>query len=288
MMDCKKALTETGGDLEAAAEYLQIKGIAKAAKKADRVAAEGIVAAWVSDDARTAGLVEINCETDFVARNEEFIAFADALAQHVGATDYADLDALLASPFAGSTVDETRKAKIASIGENISVRRFERVSLDAPGVVSAYIHGGGKIGVLVVLDADGDVAGDERAVEAARDIAMHVAAMRPLYNRVDEIPEEEVEREKRVRTEQAVESGKPQEIAEKMVLGGIAKWKKEICAIEQAFVKDPGMTVGAFAISVGKDIGVGLTFNRFVRYERGEGIEKVTSNLADEVAAQLR
>ncbi|MFT6399392.1 MAG: elongation factor Ts [Bradymonadia bacterium] len=281
MMDCKKALVEVDGDFEKAVDFLQVKGIAKAAKKASRVAAEGLVAAWVSDDNRVASLVEVNCETDFVALNDEFIAFTNDLAAHVGASDYADLDALLASAMNGTTVADTCKAKIASIGENISVRRFRRVVLSEPGNVSGYIHTGGRVGVLVTLNstAAADVG------DAARDIAMHVAAMNPAFGRVDEVSDEIVERERRVLTEQAAESGKPPEIIAKMIEGRLKKWKKEICLLDQPFVKDGDISVAQFVTKTGKDAGVGLEFSNFVRFERGEGIEKVETNLADEVAA---
>ena len=281
MMDCKKALVEVDGDFEKAVEFLQVKGIAKAAKKASRVAAEGLVASWVSDDSRVAALVEVNCETDFVARNDEFIAFTNDVAAHVGANEFADLDALLASSIDGTTVEDLCKAKVASIGENISVRRFSRVALAEPGSVAGYIHTGGRVGVLVSLNATADA--DVSA--AARDIAMHVAAMNPQFGRSSEIDDETVERERRVLTEQAAESGKPAEIIAKMIEGRLNKWKKEICLLDQPFVKNPDQKVSAFIAETGKAAGVELEFGSFVRFERGEGIEKVESNLADEVAA---
>jgi len=289
MMDCKKALTETGGDLEKAIEYLQVKGIAKAAKKSDRVAAEGLVAAWVSADSRVAALVEVNCETDFVARNEDFVRFCNDLAAHAGSNAFESNDAFLASAFRGTTVDESRKAMIASIGENIAVRRSERVALSGPGVVAAYIHGGGKIGVLSVVSTSAQ-PGDSTLADAARDVAMHVAAMRPQYVRDSEIDAETVERERRVLTEQANEqaTGKPADVVAKMIEGRINKWRKEICLLHQPFVKEPDVTVQAFVDRAAKAAGVQATYERFVRFERGEGIEKVVSNLADEVAATLR
>lgn len=283
MMDCKKALVENDGDLEKAIEYLQVKGIAKAAKKADRVAAEGLVGAWVSDDATTGALVEVNCETDFVARNDEFVAFVDNLAAHIGANDFDSLDALLASEMGGQSVEDLRKAKVASIGENITIRRFERVSLDNGGVISTYIHNGGVIGAMTVFNADG--AANDDVLNAGRDIAMHIAAMNPEYGSTAEIDDERVERERRVLTEQALESGKPKEIVDKMIIGRLAKWKKEISLLDQPFVKDGEYTVAKFIDKTGKDAGIKLGFDRFIRFERGEGIEKVETNLADEVAA---
>ncbi|MCB9507377.1 MAG: elongation factor Ts [Myxococcales bacterium] len=289
MMDCKKALTETEGDLDKAVEYLRVKGIAKAEKKADRVAAEGLVSAWLSDDSRTAALVEVNCETDFVARNDDFVKFCDDLAAHAGSADFADIGAFGDSAFRGSTVEQVRREMIASIGENISVRRFQRVALAEPGAIAAYIHGGGRIGVLAVVNttaapADGSIA------DAARDVALHVAAMNPTCVRDSDLDPEVVEAERRVQTEKANEDagGKPPEVIAKMIEGRINKWKKEMCLLTQPFVKDGEVTVAQFLDRAAKSAGVGVTMHSFVRFERGAGIEKAASNLADEVAATLR
>jgi len=285
MMDCKKALKETDGDIAAAAEYLQIKGIAKAAKKADRVAAEGLVGTYVADDGKSAAVLEVNCETDFVARNEDFGGFVDMMTKHVAATGVTDIDALLATELNGQTVDEVRKARIATTGENITLRRAAVLSVDGEGVIGAYVHGGGNIGVLVQLSASGAVDANGTAADTARDIAMHVAAINPRFVRSDEVDPETIENEKRVLTEQALESGKPREIVEKMIVGRLKKWKKEICLLDQPFVKNGELTVAQELKRVGGELGVDLDVVGFTRFVRGEGIEKKETNLAEEVAA---
>ena len=287
MMDCKKALQEVDGDLAKAAEYLQIKGLAKAAKKADRVAAEGLVVAAVAEDGLSAALVEINCETDFVARNEDFQAFCDQLAQHAVANGIDTLDALLASKLGSSTVEELRQARVATIGENISIRRVQRVAVEGTGLVGEYVHNG-NIGVLVALTTASPVAGNAAIGELARDVAMHAAAMNPLYAVESEISDEDVADQTRIETEKAMESGKPREIAEKMVTGRIQKWKKEICLATQPFVKNPDVTVAQEIQRVSKEAGNTAQLTAFVRFVRGEGIEKKESNLAEEVAAALK
>ncbi|MFT4702652.1 MAG: elongation factor Ts [Bradymonadia bacterium] len=288
MMDCKKALVENDGDLEVAADYLRAKGIAKAAKKADRVAAEGLVGASVSADAKQGGLVEVNSETDFVARNDEFKSFVDDLAAHTVVAKAATAEALLASELGGTAVEELRKAKIASIGENINVRRAVYVSLDAPGVVANYIHGGGTIGVLTTVLSESDVDATGPVADLARDVALHIAASNPLYVSADEIEPAVLERERAVLVAQAIESGKPADIAEKMVVGRMKKFSKEICLLDQPFVKNPDVTIQGEIDRVSSEVGQKLTFGVFHRFKCGEGIEKVESNLAEEVAAQLK
>ena len=285
MMDCKKALKETDGDLAAAVEYLQIKGIAKAAKKADRVAAEGLVGTHVSADGKTAALLEVNCETDFVARNEDFAGFVSMMTAHVAATGVSDIDALLESELDGQKVDEIRKARISTTGENISLRRAAVVNVDGEGVIGAYVHGGGNIGVLVQLSASAAVDATGAAADVARDLAMHVAAINPRFVRDSDVDPETVENEKRVLTEQALESGKPREIVEKMIVGRLKKWKKEICLLDQPFVKNGDVTVAQELKRVGGELGVELDVVAFTRFVRGEGIEKQETNLAEEVAA---
>jgi elongation factor Ts len=288
MMDCKKALVEVDGDLQAAADYLRAKGIAKASKKADRVAAEGLVGSFVSEDGRHAGLVEVNCETDFVARNDEFQGFTAQLAEQVVTLGLDSAEALLESELNGTSIEELRKTRIASIGENINVRRTARISLDGDGVVASYLHNGGVIGVLCSVHADASVDADGPVGTLARDIAMHVAATNPKYVHDGQIEESVVEHERQVLIAQAVESGKPADIAEKMVEGRLRKFRKEICLLDQPFVKNPDVTVAEEVARVAKEAGVGLTFGTFERIARGEGIEKVESNLAEEVAAQLK
>ena len=271
MMECKKALVETGGDIEAAIEYMRKNGLAKADKKAGRVAAEGQIGVAVSDDGRSAAMVEINSETDFVAKNPDFAGFVQAVADRVLADHPADLDALMALPIDGQSVDEKRKALIAKLGENLQVRRFERY--ETTGVVGAYRHGE-RIGVLVELQG-GDVA-------LARDIAMHVAATRPVCVNESDVAPDLVAKEREIFTAQAADSGKPADIVEKMVDGRIRKFLAEVALVGQPFVKDPDMTVGQLLKNKG------ATCVRFARIEVGEGIEKDTTDFAAEVMAQVK
>ncbi len=275
MMDCKKALKETEGDVEAAVEYLQKKGMAKASKKAGRVAAEGRVAVAVSDDATSAVMIEVNCETDFVARNSDFTAFVDSLAAAALAGGFSDLAAFTASSLEGKTVEEVIKEKIFSIGENINLRRLVKVE---GGALGYYIHNGAQVGVVMGVDLDG--ASTETATEFCRDIAMHVAASNPEYVAIDDIDPAAREKMKEIEVAKAMESGKPANIAEKMVVGRIKKWEKEICLLEQEYVKDPDFKVKGYQDKVG-----GLKIASMTRFDVGAGIEKKTSNLAEEVAA---
>ncbi|KAB7627917.1 translation elongation factor Ts [Alkalilimnicola sp. S0819] len=273
MMECKKALVETDGDIEAAAEHMRKKGLAKADKKAGRVAAEGAIVAVVSDDAKSGALVEVNSETDFVSGSDDFQGFASAVAQRVLEDKPADVDALSALALDGDKdVNTVRTELVAKIGENIQIRRFARFETEA-GQVSYYLHGA-RIGVM--LELEGGHAG------LARDIAMHIAATKPLCVSEDEVPAEERQKEKDILIAQAKDSGKPAEIVEKMVEGRIRKWLAEITLVGQPFVKDPDQTVGKLL----KDAGAKVV--RFVRLEVGEGIEKKQENFADEVMAQVR
>ncbi|QKT02441.1 elongation factor Ts [Ectothiorhodospiraceae bacterium 2226] len=272
MMECKKALTETGGDIDAAIETMRKAGLAKADKKAGRTAAEGLVVLRSSDDGRAAALVEVNCETDFVAKGDAFQEFAGAVAQQALEAKPADLDGLLATPLpGGETVADTLKGLVAKLGENMTVRRFAR--FEGGQAIGAYLHGT-RIGVLVEMEG-----GDEAL---ARDVAMHVAASRPVCVNEDEVPSETLEKEKEIFAAQAAESGKPAEIIEKMVQGRVAKYLKEITLLGQPFVKDPDTTVGKLLQQNG------ATVKRFVRLEVGEGIEKKAENFAEEVMAQVR
>lgn len=288
MMDCKKALTETDGDFDKAVEHLQVKGLGAAQKKADRVAAEGLIAGAISADETSGVLVEVNSETDFVARNEDFVAFVEALSKNALDKSINDVDALNASALDGGTVEDKRKALIATLGENITVRRVQRVDRDKTGLVGEYVHNG-NIGVLVSLDSDKDVTGNDTVQQLARDIAMHIAAMNPLYGTEAEINPKDVEEQTRLEKEKALESGKPEKIVDKMVTGRIAKWKKEVCLLSQPFVKDGDVTVQQEIERVAKEAGATLSFERFVRLVRGEGIEKKDEmSYAEEVAAALK
>jgi len=269
MMECKKALVETDGDLEAAVEQLRKSGQAKADKKAGRVAADGKIVIATGDDA--VAVVEVNSETDFVAKDENFSAFADQVAALALALRPADLDELLAADLDGQSVEAARKALIAKVGENIGVRRFE--VLPADGNTGVYSHGA-RIGSVVVLDG-GDA-------ELARDLAMHVAASNPACISEEDVDSEQLASERRILTEQAQDSGKPAEIIEKMVEGRLRKWLAEITLVGQPFVKDPDVTVGKLLDKAGASV------KRFVRYEVGEGIEKKEENFAEEVMAQIQ
>ena len=270
MMECKKALVETDGDIEAAAELMRKSGAAKADKKAGRVAADGAIKVSVSADGKSAVIVEINSETDFVAKDDNFQAFADqvvaAIAEHQPASIEAVADLQLAS---GQSVEEARQALIAKVGENIQVRRFER--LESGDAIASYAHGA-RIGVLVDSSADNDLA---------RDIAMHVAAVNPQFVDQDAVPVEFVEKEKGILIAQAESSGKPPEIIEKMIQGRLDKFLAEVTLVGQPFVKDPDQKVGKLLAASGAAV------NGFVRYEVGEGIEKKVEDFAAEVASQL-
>jgi len=272
MMECKKALVETHGDLDAAAEMMRKAGLAKADKKAGRIAAEGTIATAVAADGRSAVLVEVNSETDFVARQDEFQGFAAAVAQAALAAGADSLEATLALPLeGGSTVEETRRSLVARIGENLSVRRVGR--LTAPTRIGRYVHGG-RIGVLIGVEG-----GDE---SIAHDLAMHVAASSPQYARAEDVPVEQVSKEREILSAQAMQEGKPAEIVAKMVEGRIRKYLAEICLVGQPFVKDPDITVEKLLK------GAGASVSGFLRFEVGEGIEKKQENFADEVAAQVK
>ena len=274
MMDCKKVLTETDGDMEKAAELLRERGIAKAAKKSSRIAAEGLVVAYVSEDKKTGAVVEVNAETDFVAKNEEFKTFANDIAVQVVKENPANVEELLAQKFindSNKTVSEVLTYKIATIGENMSIRRFVRFTSN--GLVEKYIHGEGKIGVLVAMEGGND--------EVAKDICMQIAAARPEYLDRNAVPQERVEKEMEILKAQAMNEGKPAEIAEKMVQGRIGKFYGEICLVDQVFVKDPNIKVSDLLSSKGAKI------TEFARLEKGEGLEKKEENFAEEVAKQI-
>ncbi|MDT3699408.1 MAG: translation elongation factor Ts [Thermincola sp.] len=275
MMDCKKALGETDGDMEKAVEYLREKGLAAAAKKAGRIAAEGLVAAKVEAGNKKAVLVEVNCETDFVAKTDEFKAFVDQVADAILANSPANIDELMQANGGAGTIGDLVTEKIAKIGENISVRRFELFTT-GDGVVEAYIHGAGRIGVLVEL------AGGSSVVEFAKDIAMQVAASKPEFVSRDQVPAETVEKEKEILVHQAMNEGKPANIAEKMVAGRIEKFFKEICLLEQPFIKDPDMNVQKMLDQQQVKVA------RFARFEMGEGLQKKENDFAAEVEAMQK
>ena len=287
MVDCKKALTETNGDMDAAVEYLRKNGQAKAEKKAGRIAAEGIVKTVVRDD-KVAAIVEVNSETDFVAKNEEFQGFVDAVVNQVADNDPADMDAFMAEAWAADpskTVKDALVEKIAVIGENLNIRRFERVNAEN-GCVVSYIHGGGRIGVLVV--ADTDVVNDEIKT-CLKNVAMQVAAMSPKYVSRDEVSQEYMDHEKEILLAQAKKENpeKPDNIIEKMIIGRLNKEMKEICLLDQVYVQDSDLTVAKYVDKVAKENNANLAVKKFIRFETGEGIEKKEENFAEEVAKQM-
>ena len=287
MMDCKKALTETNGDMDAAVEFLRKNGQAKAEKKAGRIAAEGIVKAVVKDD-KLAAIVEVNSETDFVAKNDEFQGFVDTVVNQIVDSDAADMDAFMAEPWAADnskTVKDALVEKIAVIGENLNIRRFEKVSAEN-GCVVSYIHGGGRIGVLVA--ADTDVVNDE-IKSCLKNVAMQVAAMSPKYVSRDEVSQEYMDHEKEILLAQAKKENpeKPDNIIEKMIIGRLNKEMKEICLLDQVYVQDSDLTVAKYVDKVAKENGANMAVKKFVRFETGEGIEKKQENFAEEVAAQM-
>ena len=274
MMDCKKVLTETDGDMEKAIELLRERGIAKAAKKSDRIAAEGLVAAYVSEDGKVGAVVEVNSETDFVAKNDEFKAFVADVAEQVAKENPANVEELLAekSIKEDKTVGEVLTDKIAKIGENMSIRRFAR--FESNGLIEKYIHGDGKIGVLVELNG-GDA-------EVAKDVCMQIAAAKPEFLNRESVPAERLEKEMEILKAQAMNEGKPEAIAEKIVQGRVGKFYSEICLVEQDFVKNPDMKVSDVLSSKGAEAV------RFARFEKGEGIEKKEENFAEEVMKQIQ
>ena len=290
MMDCKKALSETDGNMDAAIEYLRKNGQAKAEKKAGRIAAEGIVMAEVKDD-KTAAIVEVNSETDFVTKNADFQAFVKDVVAQAMTSDAKDMDAFLAESWnaeAGKTVQEALTEKIAVIGEKLSIRRFEKIVSD--GCIVSYIHGGGRIGVLV--EAETDVVNDEIRT-CLKNVAMQVAAMYPKYVSREEVPEDYIEHEKEILMAQAKKENeesskpKPDNIIEKMLVGRLNKELKEICLLDQVYVQDSDLTVGKYVEKVAKETGAKLSLKKFVRYETGEGLEKKNEDFAAEVAAQM-
>lgn len=291
MMDCKKALTETDGDMDKAVEFLREKGLATAAKKAGRIAAEGIVATHISADGKTASIVEVNSETDFVAKNEVFRTFVNEVAVQAAESSAADKDAFLAEDWkaeAGMTVNEKLAAMIAKIGENMNIRRFVKLTAE-DGIIVSYIHAGGKIGVLVKAQTDST---SDAVKEALKNVAMQIAAMSPKYVSTDDVSEEYKAKELEILIAQAKNdpknANKPENILEKMVTGRLNKELKEVCLLEQEYVKaEEKESVGKYVDSVAKAEGCTLKVVDFVRYETGEGLEKKNEDFAAEVAAQM-
>ncbi len=291
MMDCKKALTETDGDFEKAIEFLREKGLATAQKKAGRIAAEGIVSTTIKDGDKVAAIVEVNAETDFVAKNEVFRNYVKEVVEQAADTEAADIEAFKAEPWAldtSMTVADKLAAMIAKIGENMNIRRFEKV-VSEDGVVVSYIHAGGKIGVLVEAKTDSNT---DAVKEALKNVAMQIAALNPKYVSTDEVPEDYKEHEKEILMAQAKNdpknANKPENIIEKMIAGRLSKELKEVCLLEQEYVKAENKeTVAKYLEAVSKEVGSAVTLKRFIRFETGEGLEKKNEDFAAEVAAQM-
>ena len=274
MMDCKKVLTETNGDMDKAIELLRERGIAKAAKKSDRIAAEGLVETYITENGKIGAVVEVNSETDFVAKNQEFVDFVKNIAKQVAEKNPANVDDLLNEKYIADeakTVSEVLTEKIATIGENMSIRRFSR--FESNGLVQSYIHGAGKIAVLVDME--------KGTGEVAKDVCMQIAAARPEYVKREEVPETQVAKEMEILKAQAMNEGKPEQIAEKMVQGRIGKFYSEICLLEQPFVKEADIKVGKMLENNNAQVV------RFARYEKGDGSEKREENFAEEVMKQI-
>ncbi len=286
MMDCKKALIASDGNFDAAIDFLREKGLAASQKKASRIAAEGVAFAKTNDDNTVGVVIEVNAETDFVAKNAQFGAFVENCADTVMQNNPADVDALLATNASGkdiSVADELRE-KILTIGENIKIRRFARFE----GVVSTYIHAAGRIGVMVKFEADAAIAAKDEFKVFAKDVCMQVAAANPSYLDQKDVPADVLEHEKKILMEQVMNEGKPAQIAEKIVMGKIGKYYKENCLLEQLFVKDSDLSVQKYVDKVAKELGGDIKVVDFVRFEKGEGLEKRNDNFADEVAGMVK
>jgi len=288
MMDCKKALAETDGDMDKAVEFLREKGLAAASKKAGRIAAEGVVTTVVSEDGKSGAIVEVNSETDFVAKNAQFQGYVADVVSQVLASEAKDMDAFMAESWISDsslTVAQALSAQISVIGENMNIRRFEKITTD--GVVVDYIHGGGRIGVLI--EAGAEVVNDA-VKEALKNVAMQIAALNPKYVKRDEISQEFIDHETEILKVQAKNENpdKPDSILDKMIVGRLNKELKEFCLVDQAYVKDGDLTVGKYLEQVSKEVGGKVEVRKFVRFETGEGLEKKEENFAEEVAKQMQ
>ena len=286
MMDCKKALTASEGNMDVAIDFLREKGLAAATKKAGRIAAEGMAYSVVNDENNVGVDIEVNAETDFVAKNADFQSFVKICANTVFECNPADVEALLLCKASGTdqTIDALLKEKIQTIGENIKIRRFQRFD----GVVAAYIHAGGKIGVLVQFDTSAEIAAKEEFKAYGKNIAMQIAAISPQYLNETSVPADVVEHEKLILKEQIINDGKPAAIADKIVIGRLGKFFKEICLVDQAYVKDSDLSVQQYTDATAKELGGEIKIVNFVRFEKGEGIEKRTENFADEIANMIK
>lgn len=287
MMNCKKALSEAEGDMEKAIEILREKGLAQAAKKAGRIAAEGLIVTYVADDKKSGAIAEVNCETDFVSANEEFASLANNVGKMVALGSASTVEQLLDEKYidnAEATLKDTVTALIAKLGENMNVRRFVKYSTQN-GLVQSYIHGGGRIGVLVELACEKQ---SDVLVELAKDIAMQIAAANPLYLDESSVDHDALDKEREIYKVQALNEGKPENIVDKMVEGRIKKYLKEVCLVDQVWVKNSDLTIAKLLDAKSKEVGSPITIKAFSRFERGEGIEKIEENFAEEVQRQMQ
>ena len=286
MMDCKKALTQTDGDMEAAIDILREKGLAAATKKSGRIAAEGMAYAALNENGNVGVLIEVNAETDFVAKNADFKEFVKTCANTVMEQNPSDIDALMKCTASGpnESVESLVQEKVLTIGENIKIRRFERFE----GVLSSYIHADGRIGVIVKFENADAIAQNDEFKVFAKDIAMQVAAVNPAYLDRESVPADVVEHERKILVEQVVNDGKPAHIAEKIVDGRIVKFFKDVCLLDQPFVKDGNISVQQYCKSISQKLGTDIKISGFARFEKGEGLEKREDNFADEVASMMK
>jgi len=288
MSACKNALVEANGEMSRAVEILREKGLAAAAKKAGRIAAEGLVMVALSDDRKKGAIVEVNSETDFVAKNEDFVGFVKNVAAQALASNAGTVEELLTEKWTADpsvTVQDVLSQKVAIIGENIGIRRFERYTVTGNGLIVDYIHGGGRVGVMLEFTTD---TVSDAVIEAGRNVCMQIAAMSPQFLDRTSVPAEYLEKEKEILVQQTMAEGKPANIAEKMVEGRLGKMLKEICLVDQEYVKDGELSVAQYLETVAKAVGGKLAVARFVRYEKGEGIEKKEENFAEEVSKAMQ
>ena len=288
MMDCKKALAETNGSIDEAVKFLREKGLAAAAKKDGRIASEGLTHIVIAEDNSTAAIVEVNSETDFVAKNSEFQTFVNDVAKHILASNAADVEALLDEAWTATeeaTVRDALTQKIAVIGEKLTIRRFAKLTKEGAGALVSYIHGGGSVSVLVELSG---ADANDAIVKAGRNIGMQIASMRPQFVSSDEVSAEFIQNEKEILTQQALNEGKPANIVEKMIEGRMKKYLKEICLVDQEYVQDGELSVAQYLEAVSKEVGAKLSVKRFVCYKTGEGIEKKEENFAEEVSKAMQ
>lgn len=288
MLECKKALTSTDGNIEKAVEYLRENGLAAATKKAGRIASEGLTAVYVTDDNNIASAVEVNSETDFVAKNQEFKDFVNQIAKQATNTNANNIEQFLEDKWeldSNISIKEALTQKIAVIGENMNIRRFTKFTKQNTGTIISYLHGQGRIAVLVELACDKTC---DEVVEVGKNVAMQIAALNPKFTDKSEISDDFIQKEKEILKQQALNEGKPANIVEKMIEGRLQKELKEMCLVEQSYVKDTDLTVLKYIDSVAKQIGTPITVKRFVRFETGEGLEKKQENFADEVSKAIQ